>query len=163
MGLCHFASHDPRIDRICQDGLPGQPHVAAYLAARLRACRGSVLVARMFVEALRRVPLGRIVTEEDVQRLGVDDQDLLLREVNLACNDALKIDLVCELGAAFHEDSEPYLDGGLSHMRRPLSISRVWHGGELLAIFNCAYAMLRGVDVDPREAARVRASQRPTG
>lgn len=163
MRLYDFAKHDLRIDQVCQNGLSGQPQVAAYLAARLRACRGSVLVARMFVEALARVPSERVVSQSEVERLGVDDQDLLLREVHQAANDTLKRDLSCELGAAFHTDSELYLDGdGQSHWRRPASISE-WCRGELLAVFNCAYAMLRHVDIDPREAARARAAQRPTG
>ncbi len=154
-----FSHFDSRISDVCATGLPQQPHVAAYLASRLRELGGSVLVARLFVEALASIPHTRMATQADVDRLAVDHDQTLLRAVDQASASAHKRDAICGLVAAFHEDSEPFAtQDGTRQWREPMAIR---HSGGLLAVFNCAYAMVSGVTIDPRVVAKRFAPDRP--
>jgi len=146
---------DSRIRAECLNAFPASPEFASYLASRILALNGSVVVAQLFINQFRVCfpGLTKVVLPEYVERLGVDRDSRFVTPVFIAllANQfpimqallRLEINLKGDLEST---DGKHYTQ--LEHKAVDLAkLPGFQH------LFICTSAMLAGVEIDPRAQA----------
>lgn len=146
---------DSRIFATCEAAFPSSPAFATYLAKRIAAQNGSVLVAQLFINQFRACfpDLTETISSEQTARLGVDQNPnfvtavftaLLMSgfpimEVLTRFEINLKGDIESD-DAEFYTQTQP----------KAVDIKQLVPFQHL---FICASAMLAGITIDPRAQA----------
>ena len=157
--------------------LPGQPQLVRYLDTSIRRARGTLFTARWIGMFLKPDGQHRVVSEQDVARLGVhlDTSAVILLAVHLRAHDPQVLQAIMKLHLYLRgdlinvlEDSRPapnnlrYLSAddppsvaclsGLEDEPEAPPGSNVDAEDLItfLRIFMCALAMLLGIEIDPR-------------
>jgi len=152
--LVEFARHDARIDLACHSAFPKHSAVAGYIAHRLRTNNGSVLVARLLCEGLGEV--GPLVPDDTarVRELSVEHVSMSL---GLMCMRLRDIDSRFMLRSVMF--SQRLVGGVISGPPLPSSAQRAIASDDesrvlFMSVFNCAYAMLLGIDLRSTQTTR---------
>lgn len=144
--ITSLSTNDSRILCELQESFPGSPDFAEYLSKRLKATNGSLALSRLMSHCLLKgFPKIPIVTGESVTRLGVDEDIKAigrLNEVQLERrSEVLPLAMYFRLLIERTERESKTID---------LSYIEDYHH-----IFWCAFAMLSGIEIDPRSNAQV--------
>lgn len=149
--------HDPRILRAFMEGFPDSPRFAKYLADCVIRFRGSLFVARILCEALKKFKTEKPVPPECVERLSVEDDISAIGRLNAESRDKIgeiiSSNIILGLRLVQHiEVPEGAKDVNDLTIHHPESVDQ-----EILPqiskVFYCACAMLRGCTIDPRAKA----------
>lgn len=137
-----LSAHDPRILRELNEAFPGSPEFASYIARRLCRTNGSLVLVRLMIHyLLNNFPTIPIVTEELVNRLGVDEDINAIGRINQVQlekrSEVLSSAILFRLAVEKEEKESGAID--FDHME------------DYHHIFWCACAMLSGLAIDPRK------------
>lgn len=146
---------DSRIRSECLRAFPASPEFALYLAKRILALNGSILVAQLFINQFRMCFLGStyVVLPEHVMRLGVDQNPHCVTSVFtvLLANEFPIMQALARLEINLKGDIE---SDDAEHYTQPehkaVDLDQLV---PLQHLFICAFAMLAGVTIDPRAQA----------
>ena len=135
-----LSAHDPRILRELSEAFPGSPEFADYLTKRICATNGSLALARLLSHCLLKdFPKTPFVKAELVNRLGVDEDNGAIGRLN-------QFQLERRSGVLA---SAMYFRLSIEAERGTVDFA---HIEDYHHIFWCAYAMISGLEIDPRKA-----------
>ncbi|MCX6715256.1 MAG: hypothetical protein NTX72_05605 [Candidatus Uhrbacteria bacterium] len=146
---------DSRIRSECLNAFPASPEFATYLAKRILALNGSILVAQLFINQFRMCFLDStiVVLPEHVMRLGVDQNPHCVTSVftALLTNEFPIIQALARLEINLKGDIES--DDAVHYTQPEHKAVDLDQLVPLQHLFICASAMLVGITIDPRVLA----------
>lgn len=141
-----LATNDSRILHELQESFPGSPDFTEYLSKRLKATNGSLALSRLMSHCLlKSFPKTPIVTGESVTRLGVDEDIEAIGRLN-----QVQLERRSEV-----LPSAMYFRLLIERTERDSKTIDLSHLEDYHHIFWCAYAMLSGIEIDPRSKVQV--------
>jgi hypothetical protein len=161
MGTLHIFSArvDPRILSECQKHFPESQEFAAYLADAVARLGGSLELTQILCSTLsERFPSKPTVSAESVRRLSVETDLAAIGRIFHSYRAELKNASVCgmtfltRLKGLVHGPENAASIEDLFQIPRS-SIDRD-NPVPFCQLFNCAYAMLAGVQIDPQKQRR---------
>lgn len=148
MAVISLSRHDRRLERHITASLPGQEQLAEYLTRRLQALGGNKRVANNILIKLAGFRDAPQVTEEMVERLGVDHDEVRMKRLTDWYGHENELDThMVGLSLHLHVMARPKKDDNTPGGVNPDHVLK------FVQVFVCAYAMLSGIEFDPRQEA----------
>lgn len=156
----HMHTFTELLSRYSQKAFPGSPEFADYLSKRVLAINGSLETARLLIATLKRYECHHQshVSPETVTRLCVDHDPLVsLRSVVCSVPHVAQTIVAAATEFRWLLMYKIVVPDGAIHPRDFLYFPRTAVEEQdveaLMRLFYCTYAMLAGVEVDPRAEA----------